>query len=892
MLNDLIEKLKTVPQPPMSEWRFLDDLKSPLEYRFADGAPAADPFLAGGVDIQVDFPPEAAAGFDTALWSLRRVLAAKGIAEAGPDGYPIIIRCDPTLEHEEYVVASTIAETVITAADADGVRRGVYFWEDRLCEENGAAATIGEWRRKPHIRHRISRCFFGPTYRPPFYVDELLNDIDYYPDEYLNKLAHESVNGLWLSMYFRDLPSSLFPGRGGKAEQRFAKLRQVVERCGRFGIRIYIYICEPKGFGNSHYSVPMLEAKEHPELIGAAEQKVVEGGASPFCTSNATAQKYFSESVTQLFTAVPKLGGIINIIFGEDNGACVGHKLHAGACACPRCNERDSGEIFRESALTMARAMHAVNPEAEYLAWFYAPGSRDGGALAKRLEAATANWPEECGLMLNFESGGVSMQFGKGRNVFDYSLAYVGPSELWRKVAKRAARPAAKLQVGCSHEDASVPFIPVPGNLYEKYKTMQRLGTNAVMQCWYFGNYPGLMNKAAGELSFLPFPDREGDFLLSLARPSWREDAPAVVKAWKCFAEGYRKFPANIAFAWYGPLHHAIAWPLHLYPADTPISPSWLLKAFPEVSGDRIGECLIYQHTLPEAMTLCDAMNESWQKGLVQLSALREKYLDDPARTADIDLAAAIGLQIKSTCNLLHFYAAREEMYYDGCDNLAALRKIVEDEVANTMAMRHLCEHDSRLGYHSEAEGYLFFPAKLNARLECLRHLLEVDLPGFRLDDPRIAAYTGEKPEGPVAMCAFGAPGAERQAIGDAGFWSAYRDQDVLHFVLEGTLGKAVTIELEPCRLWPPIVITVSPQGAVSVNQFIFRVPPVLASEVKDGATVVGVPLVLFDGYRHGASPVRLNVRCGEAAWVKHEPWPGRLLHGSYNPASAGWLRL
>jgi hypothetical protein len=892
MLNELIEKLKNVPQPPMSEWRFLDDLKSPLEYRFSSSSPVDDQFLAGGVDIRVEFPSEIADGFETALWSLRRVLNAKGIAEKDSDAYPITIRKDSSLKHEEYVVVITAAETIITASDADGVRRGVYFLEDRLCEVNGAAATIGEWRRKPYVKHRISRCFFGPTYRPPFFVDELLNDIDYYPEEYLNKLAHENINGLWLSMYFRDLPSSVFPGRGAQAEKRFAKLRQVVERCGRFGIRIYIYICEPKGFGTSHYSVPMIEAKDHPELIGTAEQKVVEGGWASFCTSNATAQKYFSESVTQLFTAVPDLGGIINIIFGEDNGACVGRKMHSGSCACPRCNERDCGEMFRETALTMTRAMHAINPDAEYLTWFYAPGTRDGGTLAKRVEEATANWPEECGLMLNFESGGVSMQLGKGRNVFDYSLAYIGPSELWRKVAGRAARPAAKLQVGCSHENASVPFIPVPGNLYEKYKTMHDLGTTAVMQCWYFGNYPGLMNKAAGELSFLPFPASEDEFLLGLARPNWREDAPDVVMAWKYFAEGYRQFPANIAFAWFGPLHHSIAWPLRLYPADAPISPSWILKNFPEVSGDRIGECLVYQHTLQEGIALCDAMNEAWQKGLKVFAALREKYRDDSARTADIDLADAIGLQIKSTCNLLHFYAAREEMFYERRDNRAALRKIVEDEVANTIAMGKLCERDLRLGYHSEAEGYLFFPAKLDARLKCLQYLLDVDLPNFRLDDSRIAAYTGEKPEGQVATCAVGAPGADRQKIGGAGHWSAYRDDDHLNIVLEGTLGKAVTIEIEPCRLWPPMVFNVSGQGSVSVYDFIFRVPPVVKSEVKDGVTTVKVPWTLFEGYRRGNSPIRLNILCQGEAWVKHEPWPGRLLHRNYNPESAGWLIL
>ena len=124
------------------------------------------------------------------------------------------------------------------------------------------------------------------------------------------------------------------------------------------------------------------------------------------------------------------------------------------------------------------------------------------------------------------------IQLGKGRHVFDYSLAYIGPSELFRHIAARNKKVGAKLQVGCSHENASVPFIPVPGNLYEKYKTMHELGVYAAMQCWYFGNYPGLMNRAAGMLAREDFANSdEDDFLVRLARPEWGEKAPAVAAA-------------------------------------------------------------------------------------------------------------------------------------------------------------------------------------------------------------------------------------------------------------------------------------------------------------------------------------------------------------------------
>ena len=206
---------------------------------------------------------------------------------------------------------------------------------------------------------------------------------------------------------------------------------------------------------------------------------------------------------------------------------------------------------------------------------------------------------------------------------------------------------------------------------------MHELGVYAAMQCWYFGNYPGLMNRAAGALSFEPFPENEQDFLEELARPEWRRFAPVVVQAWQYFASGYRKFPANLAFEWYGPLHHSIVWPWHLFPVDQPISPSWIMKYFPEVSGDRIGECLAYHHTLPEALTLCREMSDLWAKGCALLEPLRQEFPGDAARQADINLALAIDLQMKNTRNLLEFYFLREEMLYLKKDHLATMAELV-----------------------------------------------------------------------------------------------------------------------------------------------------------------------------------------------------------------------
>ena len=99
----------------------------------------------------------------------------------------------------------------------------------------------------------------------------------------------------------------------------------------------------------------------------------------------------------------------------------------------------------------------------------------------------------------------------------------------------RAKEPrlSAKIQVGCSHEVATVPFVPAPGLLYRKFKAMKDVGVTDVMMCWYFGNYPGVMNKAAGWLAYEDFAvEEETSFLLRLARDDWGEEAPRVVRVW------------------------------------------------------------------------------------------------------------------------------------------------------------------------------------------------------------------------------------------------------------------------------------------------------------------------------------------------------------------------
>lgn len=890
MKQEHLTKFGAIAQPPKEYSSFRDELQKPVENIFKEscGCPPGSTAncMADGVDLLIRYP-ETPDFPQTAIASLRCLLKQKNIRES-KGAYPVVISQDPSLTHEEYKISIQPDQTQIIAADSDGLRRAVYFFEDRISEAEGPAATQGEWQRKPFIRNRISRCFFGPTNRPPFYIDELTDDLDYYPEEYLNRLAHEGVNGLWLTMYFRDLPSSIFPGRGKFTEKRFAKLRHVVQKCAAYGIRIFIFLSEPKRFGENFFTIPVSDAENHREVIG-----IRTGKQGTFCTSSETGKKYIVESVSQIFKAVPELGGIINIMYGEDNGSCAGDLVNEAAseCTCPVCRKRDFADIYREQAGLFTQTMHRFNQNAEYIGWFYAPCQRDDTSKMKNLLHIAEKWPEDASLMFNFESGGTLVQLGKQRVVYDYSLAYVGPSKLFAKSADIVPKAAAKIQVGCSHEDASVPYIPVPQNLYEKYRFMHAHHVSSVMQCWYFGNYPGLMNKCAGELSFLPFPRDCRSFIADTIRPQWRKDTERVTEALMKFSEAYRMFPANLLFEWYGPLHNCIVWPLFLFPEDKPIAPSWLLNQFPSYSGDRIGECIAFHHTLAEALELCRNMSEKWQEGFRLLNGLKASYINNKTCRMDIQLAEAIGLQMKSAYNLLNFYFLREDMLYCRKDHLAEMKVIVEDEIRNSARMSALCEEDSRLGYHSEAEGYLFYPEKLLARIDLLKELLENDFPKYRINDPRWDVYTGLKPEGDSAVIyRKGTKTPNIYAMGHDASWQAEYDDEYIYFCLYNIRDKHAVMDIEPCRHWISACVFLDPPDRMAYSSCNYAQIPEKKVEYHGNDILLSIPLHMFDGFRREGFPMRINIWGEDFHWVDPKPWPWRLQHNGYNPAGMGWL--
>jgi hypothetical protein len=641
-----------------------------------------------------------------------------------------------------------------------------------------------------------------------------------------------------------------------------------------------------------------------------------------FCPSTDKARKYLEDSAYHIFSNVPGLGGMIDINLGERPTHCYSCTGNFFSCNCPRCSKRQPWEVFADVTGSLSKGMRRATPDAEMICWLYTPYiSAHGGKTVEDhfqvMREIAAHAPENVTLQVNFESNGKVMQLGRERIALDYWLAWPGPSRIFKDCAKAAVksgtRMSAKIQVGNSHEIATVPFVPVPGNLHTKYKAMRDLGVDTVMQCWYFGNYPGLMNKAAGELSFCPFPEENDNFLLSLAKIDWGKNAAKVSRAWSFFQRGYSEFPVDLTFTWYGPVHHSVVWPLHLIPVDRPVSPSWTFN-FPLISGDRIGECVCFSHTLDEVLVLLKKMDKLWSSGVKILESVEKDHKNSKERVRDIGLAKALGIQISSSLNVFRFYDLREKLpFMKKAAQIRALdkmRALAESEIKNSRALKKLCEKDPRLGFHSEAEGYKYFAEKLEWRAGLLEELIKTDFPKVKklieAGEPLFPDYTGVKPEGKICVCGKDKNSAAENKISAGSAFKVWRDDKNLCVSLRLTGADAdfkfAELSIEPRRLWPTHKITARSNG-----ELWFHIKggareetrwSVKNSDSPGGKTLdFTMALACVRDNPESERPLRLNVSATrtdgvEISWVSKNPFEPRLTFESDNPADLGWALL
>ena len=258
---------------------------------------------------------------------------------------------------------------------------------------------------------------------------------------------------------------------------RLANLRKLVSRAERYGIKVYLYMNEPRAMPDTFF-------KRNPGRERFRGAPVDEWGVFAMCTSDPEVRRWVRDSIKQVFSSVPGLGGVFTITMSENLTNCASK---GGKDRCERCRHRSSSEIVAEINAEMVKGMVAGNADAVAILWDWSWNMTDGGA-----SGVIARLPRKNVRIMSVSEQGMEFVRGGIKGIEeDYSISIVGPGtksrDVWRIARENGIGTMAKVQVNCSWELSPFPYLPVADLVAEHAVNLKNEGVNGVMLSWSLG---------------------------------------------------------------------------------------------------------------------------------------------------------------------------------------------------------------------------------------------------------------------------------------------------------------------------------------------------------------------------------------------------------------------
>ncbi len=528
---------------------------------------------------------------------------------------------------------------------------------------------------------------FHPRYIYSFfalYGDPLLEpEIDPFPEGYLQKLAASGVDGVWMQCVLNTMaPSKQFPEFGKGWEKRLATLNTLVQRAARHGIKIYLYLNEPR-------SMPVEFFAHREDLKGA-----LQGGSHAMCTSQKQVREWISDSLDHVFRNVPGLGGVFSITMSENLTNCFSKGT---AKTCPRCGQRTDAAVVGEVLDAIREGVRRTSKDAEVIVWDWGWPDAMSRTLIPKLAPdmrfmSVSEWSKP------IERGGVKTQVG------EYSISVVGPgpraTEHWALAQAAGLKTMAKVQFNNTWEISAVPFVPAL-NLVERHaRNLKQAGISGIQLSWTLGGYPSPNLDLARRIF-----DGEENALAKTAEARYgKRAAPLVLEAWKGFSDAFERYPYSVA----------------IYTIPTQHGPANLLRLTP--SGIRATMILLPQDDYkawsgryPPSTVQREfaGMADAWGKAL---DVFRRAV---PESSEDFAIAETCYIHFRSVANQIEFYMLR-----DSKGSHDRMRQIASEEEALARRMYKLARRHSVLAYEA-SNHYYYRPLDLAEKVLNCRFIVE-----------------------------------------------------------------------------------------------------------------------------------------------------------------------
>ncbi len=510
---------------------------------------------------------------------------------------------------------------------------------------------------------------FSGLYQNAFDVDSR----SFCPDEMLAAYRDLGINGIWTQgILFRltEFPFAPELSRGWK--QRLENLADFSRRLASFGIKLYIYLNEPRSMPESFY-------EKYPHLRGHAfsPDKVC------MCTSTPEVREYLESAVEQICRAAPDIGGFFTITRSENPTNCYSH-ARRDTCTCPHCAERTEAEVIAETIACYRRGADRVDPAIKVIAWNWGWGELAEDIIARLPERVIVQCQSELGVP--YTIGGVSGA------VRDYSMSIIGPGESakreWAAAAGRGLETAAKVQVNTTWEGSTVPAIPVYPLIEDHMRALKSAGVRHLMLSWTLGGYPS-RNIAHAAKYFTEEATLE-------------QESEAVREAARLFSEAFREFPFHIRTLYNGPQN---AGPSDLlYAEPTGYRSTMTCFAYDDLERWRSDyPAEVFEEQFAK---LC----EKWAQGL--------ELLANEPENETVRMARAAYCIYKSSLDRIRFIRARDR------GDRETMRTCAASELATARDMLALMNRDASIGFEA-ANHYYFTRYRLAEKVINCRYILD-----------------------------------------------------------------------------------------------------------------------------------------------------------------------
>jgi len=494
---------------------------------------------------------------------------------------------------------------------------------------------------------------------------------EYCPDSMLESYRKVGVNAIWIQGVLFQLTEFPFaPHLSEGYEERLARLKDLTERCDKYGIKVFLYMNEPR-------SMPENFFEKYPHLKGhnAKDDKVC------LCTSTKEVQEYLTNGIESICTAVPKIGGFFTITRSENPTNCYSHSSPE-TCTCPRCSKLSVGQVIGQTIGCIERGAHKVNPDIKVIAWSWAWGKEN----LEIIEALPDNvvLQSQSELHVPYEIGGV-----KGA-VEDYSMGVIGPGERakteWRAAKARGLETSAKVQINTTWEGSTIPAIPIYPHIEKHIREIRDEGVDNLMLSWTLGGYPSRNIMHAAKYFY---EHCEG-----------AEQSKGEEKATALFAEAFREFPFYIETVYQGPMNAGPSNPLYLEP--TGYTATMTCFAYDDLKSWRS----IYPEDVFEEQF--DKLCTKWAEGLALLEQTLGAPEDNPC---ELNVMAHSAYALYKSClNQIRFYRARAQQ------DKAVMLQMAQEEIVCAEKMLAMMKLNPAIGFEA-ANQYYFSKGQLREKI-------------------------------------------------------------------------------------------------------------------------------------------------------------------------------